>query len=64
MHIGKNICKVRELLGIKQESLAAALKISQQTISNIEQTQQLNGTTVDRIAQALEVPRTVIMKFR
>jgi len=33
MHIGKNISKVRELLGVKQESLAAALKISQQTIA-------------------------------
>jgi hypothetical protein len=33
MHIGKNISKVRELLGIKQDSLAAALKISQQAIA-------------------------------
>jgi predicted ATPase len=27
MHIGKNIGKIRELLGIKQESLALTLKL-------------------------------------
>jgi transcriptional regulator with XRE-family HTH domain len=41
MHVGKNIGKIRELLGIKQESLAFTLKISQQTISKIEQTANL-----------------------
>jgi DNA-binding XRE family transcriptional regulator len=43
MHVGKNIGKIRELLGIKQESLALTLKISQQTISKIEQTANLRN---------------------
>ena len=63
MHIGKNISKIRELLGIKQESLAFTLKISQQTISKIEQTENLRENTVERIAYALGVSTSMIYKY-
>lgn len=63
MHIGKNIAKIRELLGIKQESLAFTLKISQQTISKIEQTENLRENTVERIANALGVSTSMIYKY-
>ena len=63
MHIGKNIGKIRELLGVKQESLAFTLKISQQTISKIEQTPDLRGNTVDRIAAALGISPEMILKY-
>ncbi len=63
IHIGQNISKIRELLGIKQETLAANLKISQQTVSKIEQTKQLNQHTINRIAAALEVPATAIAQY-
>ncbi len=63
MHIGKNIGKIRELLGVKQESLAFTLKISQQTISEIEQTANLRGNTVERIAAALGVSPEMILKY-
>lgn len=63
MHIGKNIAKIRELLGIKQESLAFTLKISQQTISKIEQTENLRENTVERIAIALGVSTSMIYKY-
>ncbi len=63
MHIGKNIAKTRELLGIKQESLAFSLKISQQTISKIEQTENLRENTVERIANALGVGTSMIYKY-
>jgi transcriptional regulator with XRE-family HTH domain len=63
MHIGKNIAKIRELLGIKQESLALTLKISQQTISKIEQTENLRENTVERIANALGISTSMIYKY-
>ena len=63
MHIGKNIAKIRELLGIKQENLAFTLKISQQTISKIEQTENLRENTVERIANALGVSKSMIYKY-
>ena len=37
LHIGRKISKIRELLGIKQDVLAAELGISQQSVSKIEQ---------------------------
>ena len=35
-HIGRNISRIRELREMKQEALANAIGVSQQTISNIE----------------------------
>ncbi len=63
MHIGRNIRKVRELLEVKQESLAELLKVSQQTISKIEQTEYLTDKAIERIANALNIPATVIVHF-
>lgn len=63
MHTGKNIGKIRELLGIKQESLAVTLKISQQTISKIEQTANLTEQTVERIAIAMGVSANMIYHY-
>lgn len=63
MHIGRNISKIRELLGIKQETLAFNLKISQQTISKIEQTAHLRDNTIDRIANALGVKANLILNY-
>jgi len=63
MHTGKNIAKIRELLGIKQESLAYTLKISQQTVSKIEQTANLTERTVERIAVAMGVSTNMIYRY-
>ena len=63
MHVGKNIGKFRELLGIKQESPALTLKISQQTVSKIEQTANLSEETIERIAQALNVSPNMLLQY-
>jgi len=63
MHVGKNIGKIRELLGIKQESLALTLKISQQTVSKIEQTENLREQTIERIAKALNVSPNMVLYY-
>lgn len=37
MHHGKNIKRLREILGVKQETIALGLNISQQAMSKLEQ---------------------------
>lgn len=63
MHLGRNICCVRELLNIKQQTLAELLKVSQQTVSKIEQTQKLCDSVIERIARALGVEVGVILYY-
>jgi len=63
MHIGRNISKIRELLGIKQQTLADELKISQQTLSKIEQTERLPEKSVERIANAMNVSVKAILNY-
>jgi len=36
LHIGRKISRIRELRGMKQETLASELGISQQAVSKIE----------------------------
>lgn len=36
-HIGRKIARIRELRGMKQETLAEKLGISQQSVSHLEQ---------------------------
>jgi transcriptional regulator with XRE-family HTH domain len=40
-HIGRKISRIRELRGMKQEALAQALGVSQQTVSNIENSESV-----------------------
>ena len=42
-HIGRKIARIRELRGMKQETLAQELGISQQSISHIEQSETLDN---------------------
>ena len=40
-HIGRKISRIRELRGMKQEALAAALGVSQQAVSTIENSENI-----------------------
>lgn len=44
MHLGRNISKLRELKGIKQEDFAKMLKITQQAVSKLESKKKLTKT--------------------
>ncbi|HEY4198341.1 MAG TPA: helix-turn-helix transcriptional regulator [Mucilaginibacter sp.] len=55
LHIGRKISKLRELRGIKQEALAAELGISQQAISKIEQSAEVEEDALEKIAKVLGV---------
>ena len=62
-HIGRKISKIRELRGMKQEALAIAMGVSQQTISHIENSAEVEDKTLQRIAEALEVSVEGIKNF-
>lgn len=62
-HIGKKISRIRELRGKKQEALAIELGISQQSVSNIEQSETIDDEKLKEIASALGVSPEAIKNF-
>lgn len=62
-HIGRNISRIRELRGMKQEVLAIAIGMSQQTISNIEGSETVDDEKLNVIAEALGVSAESIKNF-
>ena len=62
-HLGRKISRIRELRGMKQEALAAELGISQQAISKLEQSEEIEESTLVRIATALGVSVEAIKKY-
>jgi len=62
-HIGRNISRIRELRGMKQEALAAAIGISQQSVSNIEASETIDEEKLKTIAEALGVTAEGIKNY-
>ena len=62
-HIGRKISRIRELRDMKQEVLATALGVSQQTISNIENSETVEDETLEKIAEVLGVTVEGIQNF-
>ena len=54
-HLGRKIKKMRDLLGVRQEALAEKLDTSQQAISKIEQTEDVDEVVLEKVAKALGV---------
>lgn len=62
-HIGRKISRIRELRGMKQEALASALGISQQSVSNIENSEELDDEKLIEVAKVLGVTPEAIKNF-
>lgn len=62
-HIGRKISKIRELRGMKQEALAQAIGVSQQTISTIENSEEVEEKVLAKIAEELGVSVEGIRNF-
>jgi DNA-binding XRE family transcriptional regulator len=62
-HEGKNVKRLREILGVKQEALAAELGINQQKMSFIEHQEHLEDDQMAEIAKILKVPVDAIRNF-
>ena len=62
-HIGRKIGRMREVLGIKQEVVADKLGISQQAVSKIEQSENVDDAMLGRVAEVLGVNPEAIKNF-
>jgi len=61
--IGPKISRLRELRGMKQEALASALGVSQQTVSNIERSESIEADLLAQVAEILGVSTDAIENF-
>ena len=62
-HIGRNISRIRELRGMKQEALANAIGVSQQSVSSIEASETVDDDKLVEVAKALGVSVEAIKSF-
>ena len=62
-HIGRKICRIRELRGMKQEALAFELGVSQQAVSNMERSPEIEVSLLAQVAEALGVTPEAIENF-
>jgi transcriptional regulator with XRE-family HTH domain len=62
-HIGRNISRIRELRGMKQEALAFAIGLSQQSVSNIEGSENVDEEKLNAIAEVLGVSAEAIKNY-
>ncbi|MEP6806186.1 MAG: helix-turn-helix transcriptional regulator [Flavobacterium sp.] len=62
-HIGRKISRIRELKDMKQEVLAEALGLSQQSISNLENSETIDEDKLKEIAKILGVSVEAIKNF-
>ena len=63
VHHGRNVKRLREMLGIKQDVLADIMALSQQTISRFEAQEVLDDNELNKLANALNVPVEAIKNF-
>ena len=63
IHQGRNVKRIREILGVKQEALAIDLGISQQAISALEQKEIIDDKILDDVAKILKVHVDAIKNF-
>ena len=64
-HHGRNLKRLRDMLGMKQEALAFELgsEWSQKRISLLEQKETISREILERIADILQVPAKAILDF-
>ena len=63
VHQGRAVKRIREILQVKQETLAHELGISQQSVSLLETKETIDPETLEQIAKTLKVPVEAIKSF-
>lgn len=61
--MGRKIAKIRDFMGIKQEALALKLGVTQQSISKMEQEDELPDEKLKEVADALGISPEAIKNF-
>lgn len=62
-HLGYNVKRLREILGVKQEDLAERMHLTQQSVSKLENKEDIDNETLERIANAMNIPSEAIKNF-
>lgn len=62
-HQGRNVKRIREMLGIKQDALAIDLGLTQQAVSQLEQKETLDTPVLEKVAKILGVAPDTIKTF-
>jgi transcriptional regulator with XRE-family HTH domain len=60
---GYNVKRMRDILGVKQDALAAALNMSQQNLSKLEQKDEIEEDLLAKIADILKVSVEAIKNY-
>jgi transcriptional regulator with XRE-family HTH domain len=63
LHHGRNIRRLRDMLGIKQHVIAESINMSQQNFSKLEQKEIIDNETLEKIAKIMKIPSEVIKNF-
>jgi len=63
MHTGRKVERLRTILGIKQETLASKLGVTQQAVSKMEQSEHIDDEKLTEVAKALGVNVDAIKNF-
>jgi len=63
VHEGRNVKRIREILGIKQDDLATRLGLSQQAVSQLEAKEALDSDLLHKVARAMGVSKEAIKGF-
>lgn len=63
IHHGRNIKRLRDILGVKQEQIAFELNLTQQAVSKLEQKEQIDDETLVKVANVLHVPIEALKNF-
>ncbi|MDR3286964.1 MAG: helix-turn-helix domain-containing protein [Prevotellaceae bacterium] len=56
VHYGHNIRRLRDIMGIKQDTIAFALNMLQQNFSNLEQKSDIDNEMLEKIAKFMKIP--------
>jgi len=62
-HLGYNVKRLREILGVKQEDLAERMNLTQQSVSKLENRENMNNEMLEKIANAMNIPSDAIKNF-
>jgi transcriptional regulator with XRE-family HTH domain len=62
-HLGRNTQRIREMIGMKQSTLAANTGYSQQYISKLERSETFTDEVLEKVANGLGVKPNVIREF-
>ena len=63
VHEGRNVKRIREILGIKQDALALELGLSQQAVSALEQKEKIDDKILNDVAKVLGISPDAIKNF-